>query len=177
MNDSLIEMARAGDKKAENDLFVTLRASFMLIAKHRLRDLPHRTHEDIVQEACTTVLERYRTEQFDKGFMNWAYGVLRNKIGNAYQYQDRHPSPSSTDAMQVEAGSDSANHHLGMTIRRCFEKLLSSNLRYARLVNLAHQGYRTDEICKRLGLTVRNCHTLLSRSRQKLRECMEDGGD
>ena len=177
MNDPLIEMARAGDKRAENDLFVTLRASFMLIAKHRLRDLPHRTHEDIVQDACTTVLQKYRTEQFDKGFMNWAYGVLRNKIGNAYQYQDRHPLSSSIDAEQVETGPDSASHHLGMIIRRCFGKLISSNLGYARLVNLAHQGYGTDEICRRLGITAQNCHTLLSRSRKKLRECMESGGN
>lgn len=177
MIESLIEKAKAGDKAAENQIFKSLRESFILIAKHRLRDLPHRTHEDIVQEACATVLEKYRTEQFDKGFMHWAYGVLRNKIGNAYQYQDRHPMLSSVEADHMGTSLDSANHQLGIIIRRCFEKLIMSNLRYARLVNLAHQGYDTEEICQRLGLTVQNCHTLLSRSREKLRECMESGGN
>lgn len=175
MNESLIEKARAGDKEAENYVFAALRESFILIAKHRLRDAPHRTHEDIVQEACSTVLEKYRTERFDKGFMQWAYGVLRNKIGNAYQQTSRHADIKELNTMPSIVSIES-KPEIVIAVRRCFESMVRSNVRYARVINLAHQGYTTDEICQRLSLTPQNCHTLLSRVRAKLRECLERSG-
>ncbi|NIO21904.1 MAG: hypothetical protein GTN76_14535, partial [Candidatus Aenigmarchaeota archaeon] len=80
--DELLSKAREGDEKAERELFQYLFVRFKALAKRRIGE---GEAEDIAQEACLTVLEKYKTQTFTKGFETWAYGVLKMKIGNYMQ--------------------------------------------------------------------------------------------
>lgn len=67
--------------------FDKLREIFTAVAKRRVRN--ERDAEEIVQDTLVTVLEKAAAQTFEKGFLQWAFGVLRNKIGNHYQKQGR----------------------------------------------------------------------------------------
>ena len=79
----LLERALVGDKEAEKELFQYLFVRFKLFAKQKGRGV--QDAEDIAQEACVTILEKYKSQSFTAGFEAWAYGVLRMKIGNFLQ--------------------------------------------------------------------------------------------
>lgn len=64
-----------------------LREIFLSIAKRRVRN--EHDAEELVQDALATVVEKFNAQTFEKSFMQWAFGVLRNKIGNYYQLRSR----------------------------------------------------------------------------------------
>ncbi len=64
-----------------------LREIFLALAKRRVRD--EQDAEEIVQDALMTVVEKSASQTFEKSFLQWAFGVLRNKIGNYYQQRER----------------------------------------------------------------------------------------
>ena len=81
--DELLAKVKAGDQAAEKQIFQILHVRFRLLAKRRVRG--EESAKDIAQDACATVLEKYKTEEFTISFEAWAYGVLRMKIGNHFQ--------------------------------------------------------------------------------------------
>ena len=83
----LVAKAKAGDKKAKNELFQYLFIRFNLFAKRKVRE--DKDAEDLAQEACMTIIEKYKTEKFTVNFQAWAYGVLKMKIGNYLQSKKR----------------------------------------------------------------------------------------
>ncbi|MDH4034538.1 MAG: hypothetical protein OEV80_12145, partial [candidate division Zixibacteria bacterium] len=58
----------------------------------------------------------------------------------------------------------------------CLKKIRSTNLRYARILNLQYQGFDTEDVCRRLAVTRSNLYSLLSRARTVLELCLEEGG-
>jgi DNA-directed RNA polymerase specialized sigma24 family protein len=80
---SLLKRALAGDQGAEAELFQTLSLRFTAIAKRRIRE--KEAAEDIAQDACATILHKYKSESFTVSFAAWAFGVLWMKIGNHLQ--------------------------------------------------------------------------------------------
>ncbi len=85
--EELAEAAKAGDAAAEDRLFSLLERSFLLVAKYRIRNLEDA--EDIVHDALGTALCKYKSAELAKGFLPWAFLVLRNKIGNYYMKKAR----------------------------------------------------------------------------------------
>ena len=172
----LLARAREGDKSAEKQLFEYLFVRFRLFAKHRVRE--EEEAEDIAQEACITVLEKYRSERFTEGFQAWAYGVLKMKIGNHLQSaaakQSRIMTQPATNWVRGMS-SPSSDPVLRRRLVDCLRKILKVNRRYARALNLAYQGYETDEICKKLNLGRNNLYVILNRGRSMLRTCLETG--
>jgi RNA polymerase sigma factor (sigma-70 family) len=170
--DDLLRRARAGDKDAEEMLFRYLFERFVIFAKRRVSDRDEA--QDIAQKACITVFQKYKTETFRRSFAAWAYGVLRNKIGNYLQKNDKDPL-----VVRMDLGGDCPGAPASQETRRklihCFRLLLRRNRQYARVLNLVHQGYKTTEICERLKITSNNLYVTLSRARHLLRKCMEKG--
>jgi hypothetical protein len=81
-----------------------LREIFAAVAKRRIRN--EVDAEEIVQEALATVLEKSAAQEYEKSFLQWAFGVLRNKIGNYYQKRDRriaHEGELDADEMRTLA--------------------------------------------------------------------------
>ena len=172
----LLARAKAGDQKAEKQLFQILRARFMTVAKRRVWEKEEA--EDVVQEACVTVLQKYKTEEFREGFRAWAYKVLRMKIGNYLQSkkvrQDEYSHGSSAERL-LESETSESNLDLEITLIDCLRKIVKAHPRYARVLNLSYQGYKAEEICNRLQVTRSNLYSLLSRSRAMLSKCLETG--
>ena len=172
----LLERARLGDREAEQELFLTLRARFMLIAKRRVRE--NEEAEDVVQQACVTVFEKYKTEDFKAGFEPWIYTVLRMKIGNYLQLKSTRQKrfrPDSIDRPPSEAVTPVPKREIEMTLVDCLNKILAARPNYARVLSLTYQGYKADEICALMTVTRSNLYSLLSRSRTLLGHCMETG--
>jgi RNA polymerase sigma factor (sigma-70 family) len=172
---NLIEKAKAGDKAAENQIFKFLFDRFAALAKRRVGKSDAL---DIAQTACLVVLEKYKTGSPPRDFEAWAYGVLRNTIGNYYQSREAQrrvfvaDSPIRDAPAKASRASDAV---LQRHLRDCFRKMIKDYPRYARVLNLAHQGYETDEICMKLKVRRDNLYNLLNRGRRLLRNLLERG--
>ena len=171
----LLARARAGDKAAEQQIFQYLLVRFELFAKRRIRD--GETSRDVAQEACVTVLAKYKTEVFTTGFGPWAYGVLRMKIGNHIQKAktERQNISSESDVDSIAGQSADISCELKTKLLECLKKISDRNSRYARVLNLTYQGFKTDEMCQRLGITPGNFYVILNRGRSMLRLCLDKG--
>jgi RNA polymerase sigma factor (sigma-70 family) len=173
--DHLVSRARQGDKNAENEILRNLSARFHVLAKQRIKD--PETARDIAQDACLTVLQKYRSETFTKGFEPWAYGVLRMKIGNYYQMASTRQAKNSKRDAETATEGTTFQPPDAETERRlliCLRKLLRINRLYARTLNLMYQGYKTDEICERLGTTPSAHYSNLNRARTFLKKCIQE---
>jgi RNA polymerase sigma factor (sigma-70 family) len=127
-----------------------LREIFTAVAKRRIRN--EVDAEEIVQEALATVLEKSAAQEYEKSFLQWAFGVLRNKIGNYYQKRDRrvaHEGELDVDEMRTlsDATPDPqerfAEAELKERIRRAWGHL---GVQCRRLLWLLYQGYSREDI-------------------------------
>ena len=173
----LLEKARQGDSRAEQSLFEYLRVRFVYLAKRRIGE---GDAEDIAQEACITVLEKYKSGTQPDTFEAWAYGVLRRKIGNYLQSRAVRQR-TLVNGEDIESMAGSSSREADPTLRRqlidCLRGMVKAHPRYARVLNMVYQGYQTDEICRRLHVTPNHLYVLLNRSRKVLDECLNDKGD
>ncbi len=169
----IVNRAQTGDTEAERELFRQLTVRFRFIAKQYI---DNEDAEDIVQDACVTVLDKYKQESYERSFAAWAYGVLRNKIGNYYRKKK-----SRGDLLFEHISRNAAtllkqpDYSLVSRLRACLKKIVKISPRYARVLNLAYQGYETADICQRLNINRGNYYMLLNRSRRLLRDCLERG--
>jgi len=171
----LVIKAKQGDKAAETQIFEYLRVRFVLLAKRRIG----KEHcEDMAQEACITVLEKLKTDSPEENFEAWAYQVLRNKIGNYLQgtnlRQKKMVSTEYIEYLDKPAAAD-LDPMFKKRLMDCLRKLIKSNRRYARVLNFAHQGFDTDEICQRMEMKSNHLYVMLNRSRKMLSDCLEGG--
>ncbi len=166
---------RNGDTNARECLFSHLRARFTLIAKRRVRQSDA---EDIAHEACLTIMDKLSSLDLDVQFEAWSYQVLRNKVGN-YLRRDRvkqQALPELTNA-GILADATATDSDTVMSLLRCLRKIVKVNGTYARILNLIHLGYSTDEICQRLNMTRTNVYSTVSRARKMLSDCLFGEGD
>lgn len=173
--EQLFTRAKSGDFRAEQELFRNLYVRFLTLAKRRIGE---GEAKDIAQDACLTVLQKYKTETFTKGFGAWAYGVLRMKIGNYMQglmeKQKGFVEPRESDA-PFQVPTPEPLYDLKRELIECLQKMAARNRRHIQVISLFYQGYKTSEISDRLRIKPGNLHTLLHRVRQLLRLCLETG--
>jgi RNA polymerase sigma factor (sigma-70 family) len=173
---NLLLRALQGDKLAEKELFSYLTVRFVALAKRRLRSKDDA--EDVAQEACATVLSKYKVDLSIVNFEAWAYGVLRMKIGNHLQKKNTRQEQPLLENESLDAAKKSAyqcDPELALRLSNCVRKLVTTFPRYARVLNLIHQGYKSDEICQRLKISPNNMYVILSRGRSMLKQCLEEG--
>jgi RNA polymerase sigma-70 factor (ECF subfamily) len=172
----LLKNAIAGNKAAEEEIFHRLSARFGLFARQRMGDCE--AAADVAQEACVTVLEKYKTETFTSGFEAWAYGVLRRKIRNYFSRLPRREvavSPETFESLSGSGGTTPVDSELEQDLVRCLRRMLNVNSRYARILNLTYQGYKAEEISRRLGVSRNNLYVMLNRARSLLKACLQMG--
>jgi len=171
----LCERARLGDSAAEGELFEHLTARFQLFTQRKIGNVDD--VNEIVQDALMTVLDKYRTMEFETSFAGWAHGVLKKKILGFYKAQ----SSLGRKVVSLDHHQESAEFHdfdpaLETRLLDCLKKVAVGNRRHARILNLHYLGYSVDEICRKLGLTRTNFYSILSRARSMMASCMEKGG-
>ena len=145
-----------------------------MIAKRRIGE---GDAEDIAQDACVTVLQKYKSSDTPTDFEAWAYKILRNKIGNYLQHREvkkRTMKPFENEESSFREAVTDLNPVTRQQIVNCFRKLIKSIPLYARVLNLIHQGYSTNEICQHLKIKPNYLYVILSRSRKLLNECISN---
>jgi RNA polymerase sigma factor (sigma-70 family) len=174
--DRLLARARNGDKQAEKEIFQRLFVRFRVLAKRTFED--DEDCKDVAQEACITVLDKYKTEEFSTSFEAWAYGVLKMKIGNFVQsaaVRRRRLTSNIDTARDQELASNPPDHELRRRLIDCLKRILDIQPRFARILNLIHHGYDTDEISRRLKVKPDHTYVMLHRGRSLLKSCLETG--
>ena len=58
---------------------------------------------------------------------------------------------------------------------KTFCRLTGHDFSLYREKNLIQQGYKSDEICRKLRVTPNNFYVILSRGRQLMKMCLEEG--
>ncbi|MCX6834660.1 MAG: RNA polymerase sigma factor [candidate division Zixibacteria bacterium] len=166
--------AREGDSQARSDLFRRLKDSFGYLARHRIR--VREDCEEVVQDALAAVAERGFAIEVKVSFSAWAYRVLGNKISDYYRARGRRDAKLvALDELDEELGSGTPDLDLRRRLLDCLRKLMGHRAGYIRVLNLHYQGFSTEEIRARMGLTRNSVHILLSRARKMLLECLEKG--
>ncbi len=172
LND-LFLAAAGGDQAAESKLIEMLRERFLVLAKFRMGGSDA---EDIVQEACITVVQKYKTLPDHDRFLLWAHTVLRNKIGNYISGSRRRNRIFADSAGGEQVGRETNDASIGLLeeqIVKCLKRIGRVNRRYPRILNLVHLGYNADEISRRLNLNKKHLYVLLNRGRSLLADCLE----
>lgn len=175
--ESLIIEARKGDKAAEKLLFERLFVRFAAIAKQRLKE---DYSEDIAQDACLTILEKYKTLPPETEFTPWAYQVLRNKIGNFLKNSRiRNDKVTYSENIEKLGGFDQSgtDPELKQKIVSCLKKLAKSNPNYLMIIDLKNQGFTTGEICQKMKINANHLYVLLHRCRTLLYQCIYNDGE
>jgi len=173
---SFYDKALAGDEQAEKELFQYLIVRFKSIARRRIGV---EEYEDLAQEACKTVLEKYKKVTYTESFQQWAYGVLKNKIGSYLQgkLQKQKKSITETEGRPLFRSSPRESLvDLERQLIHCIKKIIKKNVVYARVLNLVYHGYTKEEICRRLRVEQSYLYVILNRGRNMLRKCLKTGG-
>lgn len=169
--------ALSGNQDNINRLYETLSARFRLFMRHRVSN--DEDVEDIVQDAMMTIFNEFNNIKIKTSFSAWAYKVLENKFLAFLQKKGRR-SAKENNIKEPILANISDNKTIDSELRRkivgCMQKLVDNNLRGARIINLYHQGFTTDEICDRLNIGTSNYYSILSRSRSQLEKCLKGGG-
>jgi RNA polymerase sigma factor (sigma-70 family) len=172
----LVIRAKHGDKSAENEIFEHLSVRFRAFTKQVIRG--EQDAEDIAQDACAIILKKYKTESFSSSFPAWAHGVLRMTIGNFLQ-KNKTEKKLIVSEYENKCTFESLEQPVDFDLRRrlnnCASQIIGSYRRYARVLNLIHQGYRVKEICDRMSISSPNLYVILNRGRSILKECLEKG--
>ncbi|MDH3889456.1 MAG: ECF-type sigma factor [candidate division Zixibacteria bacterium] len=172
--EQLVENAKNGDKAAEQELFRELSVRFRCFAAHRVDT---ENAEEIAQQACITVLQKYKTETFTVSFQAWAYGVLKMTVRQFGRDKGRRADKKTALARDFEWPQASPSHPmLRQSLLDCIGRLARSFSKYARIVNLRYQGYSTEEICRRMVLKPEQYYVYVGRGRSMLRDCLAEKG-
>lgn len=158
----------------ENRLFSALSERFLLFIEHKL--LERADAEEIVQNAMLVISAKYRQTRFEISFSAWAHGVLQKELLRHYKkkgirrkyFEPNPPEQSLGFYEDIDPGILSR-------LKKCIRQLCLVNARYARVLNLSHLGFSSDEISRKLGVTKNNLYVLLNRGRSLLKDCLEKG--
>jgi RNA polymerase sigma-70 factor (ECF subfamily) len=170
----LHERARHGTRSAEEALFEGLTVSFRLFAQHRIGN--REDAEEVVQEALVTISTKYRQVAIETSFAAWAYRILVNKILDHLKGKKaRGQAMARFSESRREQRSVTSDPTFKRRLLDCLKKVNEANRRHARILNLHYQGYSTQEICERLGITQNHFYVTLSRARSMLQACLDRG--
>jgi RNA polymerase sigma factor (sigma-70 family) len=174
---ALYEKALHGDRIQEEEFFSILTVRFRLIAGHRIRNVEDA--EDVVQESLAVICREFRNTAIHTSFAAWAYEVLRHRMLSYFEKRNtRRSKLESLDEIPLisdEALADDASD-LKTSLIDCLMQIGGYNIRYARILNLHHQGYDTEEICGKLNISPGNFYLILCRARILLDKCLRGKG-
>lgn len=176
MNDieSLYQSTVNGDKSAADRLFSELFLRFRIIVRKRI--WKEDDAEDVVQEALKDISANYRTAKLQSPFAAWAYKVLLHKVWNYYRdkkMQSKRFVP--LDELDIQGEGWVPDPTLEHELKKCLQKLIRVNARYARILVLIYQGFSSGEICRKMEISKANCYAILSRARSMIKLCMQKG--
>jgi RNA polymerase sigma-70 factor (ECF subfamily) len=176
---------------SEADLSVH-RPAMLRFARRKMRDAD--LAEDAVQDALVAALGSRDSFKGQSALRTWLIGILNHKIQDAFRRETRYVRVESGDGGEfdgawLESGTDARVHadavisfddtdpvH-AVSRHRMHEQLaleidaLPPTLKEVFRLQ-ALEGVRTEEVCRRLGISEANCWVRLHRARKRLAERM-----
>lgn len=145
----LYVLAQSGNRDDLNRLCEALSARFRMFMRHKVGN--DEDVEDIVQDAIMTIINELHNVKIKTSFSAWAYKVLEYRFLTYLQKKGRRSAREdilSESAMDNIGDGKTFDPELRRKITGCMQKLVDTNLRGARIINLYHQGFTTDELVK-----------------------------
>jgi RNA polymerase sigma-70 factor, ECF subfamily len=132
--------------------------------------------QDVFQQTCIALWERFEQFDSDRSFLAWSYGVARFKAYNFLKQHRRYRARFSDEFAQriAEAQVDSLSDEIEarqMALPDCVDKLPPSQREL--LMRCYGEDQRVAEIAVSLGRSVCGVHHSLRTIREKLMECIE----
>jgi len=144
----LQKLASDGDSSAESELLLSLSAIFLHFVQQKVWD--SLDCEEIVQDTIMIITTKHKEIKFESSFTAWAYNVLKNTLLKYYRTKGLHQAKFEQYEREfVSATSIDIPVELNLRLSECLKKINNLNNRYARIINLKHQGFTTEEICKK----------------------------
>lgn len=171
----LYEKAKGGDRNAENDLFRLLFQKFRIFAINRLGSTLEA--DEVAQQACITVLAKYKAESFSVSFEAWAYGVFKMMLRSDWRKATARSARFDNIDDHQEIGKQYEEDPLLRDhLLDCLKALARKHRRYIRILNLRLQGYDTETICEKVGINMEQHYVYLGRARGLMKQCLIDKG-
>lgn len=170
---------RAGDKRAERDLFARFHRGVVAMLRRRLTD--RWLAEDLANDTLREVLEILRArplEQPDK-LAAFIHGVAVNLARNARRKQARQKTDSDTEAVEatVDQSGDPATLSMRASLARIVHEMLAT-LPVARDRQILTRYYLNEDdkqdICRDLQLSGEHFDRVVHRARQRMRAHIEE---
>lgn len=142
--------------------------------------------EELLQEVFIKILDKKDSFRFESKFSTWLWTLSRNlfidKYRSDYQHEHKVDSYDKNEELSLEnidSGLDTAEELLikkyeEKGIRQCIEEL-SANQKESLLLRI-YSDLSYEEISKILELSISAIKSLLVRSKEKLINCLKNGG-
>jgi RNA polymerase sigma-70 factor (ECF subfamily) len=132
--------------------------------------------QEIYQQTCLVLWQRFHDFTGDSEFSTWACGIARNKVMDLHKARRRHQAKFSADFQEHIAKLQMRVSNVDIDDRRealagCLEKLREGER------DLVRDCYGSDqsvlEVAERLNRTTHSVYNSLRRVRFKLMECID----
>ena len=125
-----------------------------------------------------TIASEIEALEVEKSFASWAYTILDFRI-KAYikkrAVRGRKEYAGTAEDIISATPDSSVESGLKEQLLQCLRAICRRNARYARTLNFHYQGFTTEEVCDRLGVSATNLYAILSRARSLLEHCLKKG--
>lgn len=163
----LIEGCRKWDRKSQHELYKMFYAYGMSISIRYV--LSEQEAKAVLNEAFLKVFSNVKRFDLDKPFKPWFRRILINTALNHLKRQEKIKAEVEMDEAKNIAGPEEILSRLGY--QELMGLVQSLSTAYRAVFNLyVIDGYKHEEIAKKLGISVGTSKSNLTRARAKLRE-------
>ncbi len=188
---------RHGDVIMDDARLRALRPGMIRFARLQLRD--DELAEDIVQDALIAAMAGAKGYAGRAAFNTWVLAILRNKIADAIRLRSRsinisalapeeegldqafdalfapnaHWSPESRPRNWGDPEDALQREQFWRVFEACLEHLPENTARIFMMREFLE--FETAEICREFAISAGNCHVILHRARNALRQCLDQG--
>lgn len=130
--------------------------------------------DDIVQNVFLIVTSKAETFTLGTNFIAWVFTIARFEVLRYFEKSKRNRLKFSNDLLEqmlVDAPEDLAGHPRRIALGVCLESLSPKIKEMMRL--RYEEGQKPKKIAEELGWTPESVSVAMSRSRKKLRHCIE----
>ena len=168
----IISACQKQDKQAQMALFQKFHEKFLGICIRYLYD--QQTAEEVLMDAFMRIFEKI--EQYQKGsFEGWMKTIVIHKSIDYYRKHKKDPLISDFEKESYWISEKSNGHHL--EAEELLQMLNTLPTGYRMVFNLfAIEGYKHQEIAKKLGISESTSKSQYHKARMKLQEELKKGG-
>lgn len=139
--------------------------------------MPARTNEDLVQETLIIIHEKYKSIQFEKGIIPWAYSILKQVAWGNYKTETRRTNLRTEHLDQIEklfmpaeeTDAPLLYHELVEAIQQALNSLPD---KCKLIIKLKLEGFGNQEIIKKLKLSPNVFYVQVHRAKTKLKKIL-----